>query len=93
MAAAAKRHRSVDEQSSRMTTLRHSLARLTPSGVQCRLGCSGAACRFCRADAWDTADQAILGVYSHWITNDMLAMARPTTDAIDKFDIVGQFVK
>ena len=34
---------------------------------------------------------AIPGIYSHWVTNDILAMSRPNTDTISKHNIIHSF--
>ncbi|PIO72253.1 dual specificity phosphatase, catalytic domain protein [Teladorsagia circumcincta] len=47
---------------------------LTPDDSKCRLYCKGRACRFCNVYV---GTSAIPGLYSTWITDDILAMARP----------------
>ena len=34
---------------------------------------------------------AIDGIYSHWITENILAMARPNTAAMKKYNLITQF--
>ncbi len=34
---------------------------------------------------------AVRGIYSHWITDDILAMARPSTELFKIYDIIEQF--
>ncbi|KAF2351426.1 Protein-tyrosine phosphatase-like [Trinorchestia longiramus] len=64
---------------------------VTPPTLQCSVFCGGSRCRYENADAWPPQDQAIDGIYSHWITPDILAMARPNADVIEKKNIVQQF--
>lgn len=59
--------------------------------MKCKLYCRGSSCRYCTWKPWSEDQQAIEGLYSSWITPDILAMARPTKEAIDKFDIIKQF--
>ncbi|KIH48660.1 hypothetical protein ANCDUO_21267, partial [Ancylostoma duodenale] len=54
--------------------LRTAVLGLTPGDLKCRLYCSGSACKFC--NLFD-GPSAVPGLYSTWITEDILAMARP----------------
>ncbi|KAK6024049.1 hypothetical protein OSTOST_10148, partial [Ostertagia ostertagi] len=47
---------------------------LTPGDSKCRLYCKGRACRYCNIFV---GTSAIPGLYSTWVTDDILAMARP----------------
>ncbi|XP_022648245.1 protein tyrosine phosphatase domain-containing protein 1-like isoform X2 [Varroa destructor] len=40
---------------------------------------------------WPPEQSAIRGLYSHWVTDDVLAMSRPTTRLLVRYDIVQQF--
>ncbi|XP_026319945.1 protein tyrosine phosphatase domain-containing protein 1-like [Hyposmocoma kahamanoa] len=59
-----------------------------PSALQCALFCGGARCPYERPHR---PDNAIQGLYSDWITDDILAMARPNTAGIAARNIVQQF--
>ena len=39
-------------------------------------------CKYESGTAWKKEDMALRGIYSHWITDDILAMARPNTPQI-----------
>uniref|UniRef100_A0A914UI04 Uncharacterized protein n=1 Tax=Plectus sambesii TaxID=2011161 RepID=A0A914UI04_9BILA len=73
--------------------IRERVIRLTPNGYQCKLFCNGTRCKYCNGTFWSSEQQAITGLYSTWITDDLLAMARPTTSAVENCSIVKQFVK
>lgn len=53
--------------------------------------CGGRRCKYESPNGWKDEDLAIEGVYSHWITDDLLAMARPNATLIAKHKIVEQF--
>ena len=55
--------------------------------------CGGRRCKYeqGRTSSWQKDDMAIDGIYSHWITDDILAMARPNTAAMKKHGLVEQF--
>lgn len=44
------------------------------------------------APQWPAEDLVIPGLYSSWITNDILACSRPTTKAIEKYNLVESFL-
>ncbi|KAI0982467.1 hypothetical protein GJ496_000391 [Pomphorhynchus laevis] len=48
----------------------------------CKYGCNGSMCKFEMAEYWPTNCKAIPNLYSHWINNRILAMARPTNDNV-----------
>lgn len=64
---------------------------MTPGDQKCRLYCSGPRCRFCVVHPGNPDIQAIDGLYSTWITDDILAMARLQEDHFEKLDIVEKF--
>ncbi|XP_048484282.1 protein tyrosine phosphatase domain-containing protein 1 isoform X1 [Plutella xylostella] len=59
-----------------------------PAALQCALFCGGARCQYERPTHRATAIQ---GLYSDWITDDILAMARPSTASIAARNIIQQF--
>lgn len=58
---------------------------------QCALFCGGKKCKYCTWENWDKDKMEINGLYSNWVTDNILAMARPSTTAINKFKIIEQF--
>ncbi|CAN9512185.1 unnamed protein product [Ophioblennius macclurei] len=68
-------------------TLRH----VIPGHMQCSMACGGRACKYENPSRWSDEEQAIKGLYSSWITDNLLAMARPSTEIIDKYNIIQQF--
>ncbi|KAJ3601931.1 hypothetical protein NHX12_029692 [Muraenolepis orangiensis] len=68
-------------------TLRH----VIPGHMQCSMACGGKACKYENPSRWSDEEQAIKGLYSSWITDNLLAMARPSTEIIDKYNVIEQF--
>ncbi|XP_013889194.1 protein tyrosine phosphatase domain-containing protein 1 isoform X2 [Austrofundulus limnaeus] len=68
-------------------TLRH----VIPGHMQCSMTCGGKACKYENPSRWSDEEQAIKGLYSSWITDNLLAMARPSTEIIEKYNIIQQF--
>ncbi|NXX15173.1 PTPC1 protein, partial [Podargus strigoides] len=75
----------------RYTTVGERLRHVLPGPVQCSVGCGGRACKYENAARWSQQDQAIEGLYSSWITHNILAMARPSTELMEKHNIIEQF--
>ncbi|KAL1493369.1 hypothetical protein ABEB36_011435 [Hypothenemus hampei] len=67
------------------------IRRLTPHGIQCSVFCGGLHCKYENPENWKPDSLAIQGVYSHWITSDILAMARPSTMVIIQKNVIQQF--
>ncbi|ESO03641.1 hypothetical protein HELRODRAFT_146072, partial [Helobdella robusta] len=74
--------------SSMSETLRSSIS----ESRMCQMFCGGKNCKYDCADRWQD-QQAIEGIYSTWITPNILAMTRPSTAMIEKYDIILQFKK
>ncbi|KAJ8360866.1 hypothetical protein SKAU_G00173910 [Synaphobranchus kaupii] len=68
-------------------TLRH----VIPGHMQCSMACGGRACKYENPSRWSVEEQAVKGLYSSWITDNLLAMARPSTEIIEKYNIIDQF--
>jgi len=57
--------------------------KFVPERTACRFGCGGARCKYERSDYWTREQMAIDGIFSHWITDRILACSRPTTRHVD----------
>ncbi|CAH0387895.1 unnamed protein product [Bemisia tabaci] len=68
-----------------------SVRRRAPKGVQCAVFCGGRRCKYENPEVWDSTHKAIRGIYSHWVTDEILAMARPCTEIIVKRNLIKQF--
>ena len=68
-----------------------SFRRNAPREMQCSMFCGGKRCKYEQGSTWKKDDMAIDGIYSHWITDDILAMARPNTAAMKKHGLVSKF--
>ena len=64
---------------------------VTPGALQCSMFCGGKQCKYENPAKMKSEEMAINGLYSSWITPDILATARPSTEVIKKFDVIGQF--
>ncbi|KAM9351002.1 protein tyrosine phosphatase domain-containing protein 1 [Symphorus nematophorus] len=62
-----------------------------PGHMQCSIGCGGQACKYDNPSYWRDDQQAIKGLYSSWVTDHLLAMSRPSTEIIEKYNIIDQF--
>ncbi|KAL1257087.1 hypothetical protein QQF64_012632 [Cirrhinus molitorella] len=70
---------------------RESLVKAIPSKIICLFACGGRDCRYEGPACWSTSQQAIKGVFSSWVTDNIVAMARPSTYLIKKYCIIEQF--
>uniref|UniRef100_A0A3Q2C9F6 Protein tyrosine phosphatase domain-containing protein 1 n=1 Tax=Cyprinodon variegatus TaxID=28743 RepID=A0A3Q2C9F6_CYPVA len=68
-------------------TLRH----VIPGPMQCSMACGGRACKYENPSRWRDEEQVIKGLYSSWITDNLLAMARPSSETIEKYQLIQQF--
>ncbi|ESO97104.1 hypothetical protein LOTGIDRAFT_174629 [Lottia gigantea] len=59
----------------------------------CSVFCGGKKCKYCCPDNWSKEQMAVDGLFSHWVTDNILAMARPTNSGIQKYKIVDQFLQ
>ncbi|XP_006876310.1 PREDICTED: protein tyrosine phosphatase domain-containing protein 1 [Chrysochloris asiatica] len=67
------------------------LRHVIPGYMACSMACGGKACKYENPARWSDQEQAIKGVYSSWVTDNILAMARPSTELIEKYHIIQQF--
>ncbi|TSK38347.1 Protein tyrosine phosphatase domain-containing protein 1 [Bagarius yarrelli] len=72
---------------------RETLVKVIPPKVICLLACGGRDCRYETPVCWRPNQQAIKGLFSSWVTDDIVAMARPSTSLIKAYDIINQFKK
>ncbi|KTF92867.1 hypothetical protein cypCar_00032469 [Cyprinus carpio] len=70
---------------------RESLVKAIPSKIICLFACGGRDCRYEGPACWSTSQQAIKGVFSSWVTDDIIALARPSTYLIKRYCIIEQF--
>uniref|UniRef100_UPI003AADE448 protein tyrosine phosphatase domain-containing protein 1 n=1 Tax=Centroberyx gerrardi TaxID=166262 RepID=UPI003AADE448 len=70
---------------------RENLVKAIPPQILCLLACGGIDCRYEGPGCWRANQQAIRGLFSSWVTEDIVAMTRPSTHLIEKFNIIEQF--
>ncbi|XP_063053155.1 protein tyrosine phosphatase domain-containing protein 1 [Engraulis encrasicolus] len=70
---------------------RERLVRAIPPRIICLLACGGRDCRYEGPYCWKPSQQIVRGVFSSWVTDEILAMARPSTYIIKKYNIIDQF--
>ncbi|KAL4646374.1 protein tyrosine phosphatase domain-containing protein 1-like [Arapaima gigas] len=73
------------------TVVGETLRQVIPGHMQCSMGCGGRDCKYEDPTRWSDDKQAVKGIYSSWITENLLAMARPSTEVIEKYNIIDQF--
>ncbi|KAM9313404.1 protein tyrosine phosphatase domain-containing protein 1-like [Gastrophryne carolinensis] len=72
---------------------RERIVRAVPPDIICSLTCGGRECRYEGPEVWTVEQQAIQGLYSSWITDEILATSRPSTRLIQEHNITDQFHK
>ncbi|XP_062277472.1 protein tyrosine phosphatase domain-containing protein 1 [Scomber scombrus] len=70
---------------------RENLVKAIPPKLLCLLACGGKDCRYEAPECWKANQQIIRGLYSSWVTDDIIAMTRPSTHLIEKYNIIDQF--
>ncbi|XP_042736241.1 protein tyrosine phosphatase domain-containing protein 1 isoform X3 [Lagopus leucura] len=88
---AAALSRSSRRPTAKYTKVGERLRHVIPGHMQCSMACGGRACKYENPARWSDQEQAIKGLYSSWITDNILAMARPSTELIEKYNIIEQF--
>lgn len=76
---------------SKYTVFGEAIRYVIPAHVQCSYGCGGQACKYDNPTYWSEDQQAIQGLYSSWVTDHILACSRPSTEIIEKYEIIEQF--
>ncbi|KAL8603370.1 hypothetical protein ACOMHN_039733 [Nucella lapillus] len=77
--------------SAKYNKLSEQARRLIAGESQCAMFCGGKKCKYCTADNWKPQQMVITGLYSEWVTDNILAMARPSNHSLDKYNILDQF--
>ncbi|XP_005605156.3 protein tyrosine phosphatase domain-containing protein 1 isoform X3 [Equus przewalskii] len=67
------------------------LRHVIPGHMACSMACGGRACKYENPARWSEQEQAVKGVYSSWVTDKILAMARPSTELLERYCIIEQF--
>ncbi|KAJ8411195.1 hypothetical protein AAFF_G00172010 [Aldrovandia affinis] len=70
---------------------RENLVKAIPPKIICLLACGGRDCQYEGPACWRPIQQAVRGVFSTWVTDDIIAMARPSTHLIKRYSIIEQF--
>ncbi|XP_041795456.1 protein tyrosine phosphatase domain-containing protein 1 isoform X2 [Chelmon rostratus] len=73
------------------TQARENLVKAIPPKLLCLLACGGKDCRYEGPECWELNQQVIRGLFSSWVTDDIIAMARPSNHLIEKYNIIEQF--
>ncbi|XP_062315175.1 protein tyrosine phosphatase domain-containing protein 1 [Osmerus eperlanus] len=73
------------------TVVGETIRYVIPGHMQCTYWCGGQACKYDDPSYWSEDKQAIKGIYSSWVTDNIIAMARPSTETIEKYEIINQF--
>ncbi|XP_031361777.1 protein tyrosine phosphatase domain-containing protein 1 isoform X5 [Lonchura striata] len=86
-----EKERTTRRPTAKYTKVGERLRHVIPGHMQCSMACGGRACKYENPARWAEHEQAIKGLYSSWITDNILAMARPSTEVIEKYNIIEQF--
>ncbi|XP_078292229.1 protein tyrosine phosphatase domain-containing protein 1 isoform X4 [Panthera onca] len=89
--ACLQRKRNPGRPTPKYTKVGERLRHVIPGHVACSVACGGRACKYENPARWSEQEQAIKGVYSSWVTDNILAMARPSTELLEKYCIIEQF--
>ncbi|XP_045326257.1 protein tyrosine phosphatase domain-containing protein 1 isoform X5 [Leopardus geoffroyi] len=89
--ACLQRKRNPGRPTPKYTKVGERLRHVIPGHVACSVACGGRACKYENPARWSEQEQAIKGVYSSWVTDNILAMARPSTELLEKYRIIEQF--
>ncbi|XP_072304754.1 protein tyrosine phosphatase domain-containing protein 1 [Eucyclogobius newberryi] len=76
---------------SHYTVFGEAIRYVVPGDMQCSYGCGGQACKYDNPTFWRDDLQAVKGLYSSWVTDHILACSRPSTEIIEKYNIIDQF--
>ncbi|XP_071960130.1 protein tyrosine phosphatase domain-containing protein 1-like isoform X2 [Antedon mediterranea] len=82
---------SIVKPTSKYNVLSNGLRQITPGPVVCSMFCGGKGCKYDNPSKWSEDQMAVRGLYSSWVTDEILATSRPSTEAINKYDIIPQF--
>ncbi|XP_062826028.1 protein tyrosine phosphatase domain-containing protein 1 isoform X5 [Anolis carolinensis] len=90
-AAFYERKRRSRRPTAKYTKVGERLRHVIPGHMQCSMACGGRACKYENPTRWSDQEQAVKGLYSSWVTDNILAMSRPSTELIEKYNIIEQF--
>ncbi|UYV76444.1 PTPDC1 [Cordylochernes scorpioides] len=91
VASLAKNNNHKHSPAARYSLLSEKIRQSASGDLQCSVFCGGKKCRYETPGSWSPGDQAVPGVYSHWVTEDILAMARPNTPAMESHSLLAHF--
>ncbi|XP_073734320.1 protein tyrosine phosphatase domain-containing protein 1 isoform X2 [Callorhinus ursinus] len=86
-----QRKRNSGRPTPKYTKVGERLRHVIPGHMACSMACGGRACKYENPARWSEQEQAIKGVYSSWVTENILAMARPSTELLEKYRLIEQF--
>ncbi|XP_077886752.1 protein tyrosine phosphatase domain-containing protein 1 isoform X5 [Ictidomys tridecemlineatus] len=88
----SERKRNSERPTPKYTKVGERLRHVIPGHMACSMACGGKACKYENPARWSEQEQAIKGIYSSWITDSILAMARPSSELLEKYHIIEQFL-
>ena len=53
--------------------------------------CGGRRCKYETEARWEGQDKALRGLFSHWVTDDIVATARPSSQLFERYQLIEQF--
>ncbi|XP_038047746.1 protein tyrosine phosphatase domain-containing protein 1-like [Patiria miniata] len=82
---------SIQRPMAKYNRLSNTVRQITPGPWQCAMFCGGKNCKYDNPAKWSDSEMALRGLYSSWVGDSILAIARPSSEAIEKYGIVEQF--
>lgn len=73
------------------TKVGESFRHTVPHEMQCSMFCGGRKCKYEGGSHWRPDQMALAGIYSHWVTDGLLAMARPNTKLLREGGLMDEF--
>ncbi|XP_022101237.1 uncharacterized protein LOC110984913 [Acanthaster planci] len=82
---------SIQRPTAKYNRFSNKVRQITPGPLQCAMFCGGKNCKYDNPAKWSESEMALKGLYSSWVGENILAIARPSSEAIEKYRIVEQF--
>ncbi|CAG5118219.1 unnamed protein product, partial [Candidula unifasciata] len=84
-----ERHR-VEKPRTKYSAVSEQARKMIPSENLCKMFCGGKSCKYCSSVGWKKEQMVVDGLYSEWVTCNIMAMARMSSDNIKHFNMIKQ---
>ncbi|KAI1305808.1 Protein tyrosine phosphatase domain-containing protein 1 [Halotydeus destructor] len=89
--ASPKKHNNASLPTANYSALSERIRKSTPSDLQCAFLCGGRRCKYESPASWSSHELSLPGFYSHWVTEDIVAMSRPNAETMKQFNLIKTF--